>query len=240
MRAAPRAGPATAFVQSRGTLLAAGVAAVVAVAAAVAYVAYLRHGAVQAPAVWPSTVTTAPRGDGPPAPLGQPAGAWQLAFADEFDGTTLDRSKWDDRSSAESDDGHGNHDNQQLEWNQAANCRVGNGELVMTARRDTHTSTEGQRYDWTSCLISSAPSFAFQYGYIEERSILPASNGFWPAFWTWQAASVDRPVETDVYEQYSASSRELQMAQQSGDRGGCRWALPFDPSAGGSPEAASV
>jgi beta-glucanase (GH16 family) len=101
----------------------------------------------------------------------------------------------------------------------------------MTARREAVTSAAGQHYAWTSCLISSAPSFAFQYGYIEERAILPAPNGFWPAFWTWQAPSVDRQVETDVYEQYSAGSRELQMTQHSGGRDGCRWRLPFDPSA---------
>jgi beta-glucanase (GH16 family) len=189
---------------------------------------------------WPSTVAVPPDGDDAPVPLGQPSGAWRIAFGDEFDGAALDRSMWDDRSSAESDEGRGNPGNQQLEWNQADNCRVGDGTLVMTARREAVTSPGGQRYDWTSCLITSTPSFAFQYGYIEERSILPAANGFWPAFWTWPANGVDRPVETDVYEQYSAGSRELQMSQHSGDRGGCRWRLPFDPSAGWHTYAAAI
>ena len=69
---------------------------------------------------------------------------------------------------------------------------------------------------------------------------LPISDGFWPAFWTWPAAPVDRPVETDVYEQYSAGSRELQLAQHSGARGGCRWRLPFDPAAGWHLYAAAI
>ncbi|GAA4705350.1 glycoside hydrolase family 16 protein [Phytohabitans rumicis] len=171
----------------------------------------------------------APTGGGPP-PVEQPA-AWELAFSDEFDGESLDRSRWDDRSSAESDEGRGNKPNQQLEWNQAANCRVGGGELVMTARREAHAAASGEHYDWTSCLISSAPSYAFQYGYVEERAKLPAANGFWPAFWTWQAPGIDRPVETDAYEMYSADSRELHMTQHSGGRHGCQWRPPFDPSA---------
>ncbi|GAA3208980.1 family 16 glycosylhydrolase [Dactylosporangium siamense] len=211
----------------RRTLLAA-----VTVLAAAATVTSFVAGASEdndAPAVWPSTPVVPEDGDGPPDPLGQPPGTWEIVFGDEFDGAVLDRDRWDDRSGAEPDEGRGNKGNQQLEWNQAANCHVGDGELVMTARREPHTSAAGERYDWTSCLISSR--FEFQHGYIEERSILPAANGFWPAFWTWQAPQVDRQVETDVYEQYSAGSRELQMTQHSGGQDGCRWKVPFDPSA---------
>lgn len=213
-------------------VLAAGIA-VTLFAGAAAVTAYVAGGTQDndAPAVWPSNQVAPPDGDGPPAPMGQPPGSWEIVFGDEFDGPTLDRTRWDDRSGAEPDEGRGNKGNQQLEWNQAENCQVRDGELVMTARREPHTSAAGERYGWTSCLISSSPSFAFQHGYIEERSILPSANGFWPAFWTWQAPQVDKQVETDVYEQYSAGSRELQMTQHSGGRDGCRWKLPFDPAA---------
>jgi beta-glucanase (GH16 family) len=168
----------------------------------------------------------------PPLPDGQ-EGGWTLAFRDEFDGDRLDRGRWDDRSSAEPDEGRGNIGNQQLEWNQAANCEVRGGELVMTARREqTVSPSTGQRYDWTSCLITSTPSYAFQYAYIEERSILPAPRGFWPAFWTWQARGVERHTETDVYEFYSDNHRRLYGTQFSGARGRCEWRPPFDPTAG--------
>jgi len=223
-----RDGPAMATPsrRSRLILLVLGAALTVVLAAA-----FVRGGANDASAIWPSTVVRPSDGDGPRAPLGQPAGAWDIVFGDEFDGAGLDRSRWDDRSSAESDEGRGNRGNQQLEWNQAENCLVRDGKLVMAARRESHTSGAGEHYDWTSCLISSSPSFSFQYGYIEERAILPAPDGFWPAFWTWPVSAVDVPVETDVYEQYSAGSRELQMTQHSGRRGACTWRLPFDPSA---------
>ncbi|HEV7962591.1 MAG TPA: glycoside hydrolase family 16 protein [Actinoplanes sp.] len=168
----------------------------------------------------------------PPLPVGQ-KGGWKMAFSDEFDGTSLDRSRWADRSSAEPDEGRGNQGNQQLEWNQAANCRVADGELAMTAKREQVTSpSSGNRYDWTSCLITSTPSYAFDFGYLEERSILPAARGFWPAFWTWQARGVDRHTETDVYEFYSDNHHRLYGTQYSGAQGRCDWRPPFDPAKG--------
>ena len=171
-------------------------------------------------------------GDPAPMPAGQDGG-WKLAFSDEFDGGSLDTSRWADRSSAEPDSGRGNPGNQQLEWNQAANCQVGDGELTMTAKREPVTSPDtGQRYDWTSCLITTRKSYAFQYGYLEERSILPAARGFWPAFWTWQVRGTDQQVETDVYEFYSDNHTRLYSTQYSGAQGRCDWRPSFDPSAG--------
>ena len=161
---------------------------------------------------------------------GQPIGyedGWTLAFSDEFDGSSVDRSKWTDESSAEADRGHGNPDNGQLEWNQFDNCSVSGGELTMTARRERF-----EEYEWTSCLLTSTPAFAFQYGYIEERAIFPAAKGFWPAFWTWQAPEVDHPVETDVYEFYSTRRDEIHFTQRTGGETGCRWRPTFDPTSG--------
>jgi beta-glucanase (GH16 family) len=181
----------------------------------------------------------APGSTDPVRPAGQ-TGDWRLVFSDEFDGTELDRSRWTDVSSAEADAGHGNKGNQQLEWNQAANCVVSGGELTLTARREAVTSPSGTSYDWTSCLLTTAPSVAFRYGYVEERAVLPAEKGFWPAFWTWQAPTVDTYVETDVYEVYSANRHELRLTQHSGHEGECRWRAAFDPAAGWHTYAASI
>jgi beta-glucanase (GH16 family) len=178
----------------------------------------------------PPAAGTAPlEGDTPPLPVGQTDG-WQIAFSDEFEGAALDRERWTDQSGAEADEGRGTKDNKQLEWNQAANCAVGNGELTMTARRQQTTSSSGEKYDWTSCLISSTPAYGFQFGYIEERAILPEQRGFWPAFWTWQAPHEDRYIETDVYEFYSQDRRRLDLTQHSGGQGNCKPTLSFDPA----------
>jgi beta-glucanase (GH16 family) len=224
--------------------VAVAVAAVVALAVAFVFARSVKdgvlvdgHSAAPGHGVAPGTATDPETGM--PVPAG-PDGNWKLVFSDEFDGGSLDHSRWADVSSAEADDGHGNKDNEQLEWNRAANCAVSEGQLVMTARREPFRSPSGTAYGWTSCLLSSEPSFAFQYGYVEERAVLPAPKGFWPAFWTWQAPGVETHVETDVYEFYSSEPDELQLTQHSGRRSGCTWRPTFDPTTGWHTYGASI
>ena len=177
----------------------------------------------------PSTTATSPAGT--PKPLGAP-GLWTLKFSDEFNGPIAWGTKWADSSSAEGDNGHGNLGNQQLEWNRAANCSVANGVVSLTAKPDSITSPSGTHYNWSSCLLSSSPSYAFRYGYIEIRAQLPGPRGFWPAFWTWQAAGNNRWTETDVFEFYSDNHSRLYLTQHSGAGGGITYGMPFDPTTG--------
>lgn len=178
------------------------------------------------------TVASAPpSSDGSPAPKG-PTGKWRYAFGDDFNGTQVDWQKWADWSSAETDNGHGNKNNQQLEWNHRKNCSVANGQLKITAKPDNITSSSGIHYNWSSCLLSSSPSYAFRYGYIEASAKFPKSRGFWPAFWTWQTAGNNQWTETDVYEYYSDNRTKIYMTQHSGVKGGCQITPSFDPSNG--------
>lgn len=163
-------------------------------------------------------------------PLGGGDG-WTLAFGDEFDGDAVDWTRWDYRSSALADFGQGNLDNQQLEWNQAESCAVEGGVLTITARREAVTSPSGQSYGWTSCLLSSQPSFTFRHGFIETRARFPPERGFWPAFWTWQADGVMRWTETDVYEYYSDNRTRLYQTSHGDEHDGCELDLSFDPTA---------
>ena len=156
-------------------------------------------------------------------------GNWTLQFADDFNGNSLDTSTWATSSSAESDDGRGNKGNQQLEWNQPQNCSVGGGQLTITAKPDNITSPSGQHYSWSSCLITSSPSYAFQHGFIEERAKLPSNKGFWAAFWTWPARG-SSGSETDAYEYYSNNHSELHLSHPH--VGGCIFRPNFDPSTG--------
>jgi len=180
----------------------------------------------------PAPTTTMPSPPtGTPAPLGVP-GTWTYKFGDEFSGPIAWGSKWADSSSAEADNGHGNMGNQQLEWNHRANCSTANGLLAITAKPDSITSPSGQHYNWSSCLLSSSPSYAFRYGYIEFRAQLPGPKGFWPAFWTWQAAGNNQWTETDVFEFYSDNHSRLYLTQHSGAGGGIAYNAPFDPTTG--------
>jgi hypothetical protein len=175
-------------------------------------------------------VSTAAVGMSITSPLPAAPGSWVPAFADEFPGTTLNTKKWATKSFAESDGQQGNAgSNQQLEWNQPQNCTVGYGALTITARPDNITSPSGHHYDWSSCLITSTPSYAFQYGFIEERAQLPSRGGFWPALWTWQVPRAGTHIETDAYEYYSSDRTRLYLTQHSQPLGACDYTPPFDP-----------
>ncbi|MFD0321680.1 MULTISPECIES: glycoside hydrolase family 16 protein [Lysobacter] len=184
------------------------------------------------------TVAAAPPGGDPvdSRPLG--AGSnWVYKFGDEFTAAAVDWNKWADNSSAESDNGHGNPGNQQLEWNQAANCSVSNGVLAMQAKRERVRSPSGRYYDWTSCLLSSHKRYNFRYGFIEARMKLPGVAGFWPAFWTFQAPGAQQWNETDVFEYYSDNKSRLYLNQYvikngAEDLDSYIHTISFDPSAG--------
>ena len=183
------------------------------------------------PTTPPASTTTSPATGTQPVPLGV-AGTWKYTFGDEFSGPVAWGTKWSDSSSAEADNGHGNLGNQQLEWNHRANCSTANGVLSLTAKPDSITSPSGTHYNWSSCLLSSSPSYAFRFGYIEIRAQLPGPKGFWPAFWTWQAAGNNQWTETDVFEFYSDNHSRLYLTQHSGAGGGYAYNSPFDPTTG--------
>jgi beta-glucanase (GH16 family) len=103
----------------------------------------------------------------------QPAG-WVLDWSDEFDGPTLDHSKWVEETGG---DGWGNHE---LEYytGRPENVRVDNGMLVIEARREEY----GGRH-YTSARIKTAGRMERTYGRYEARIKFPRGQGVWPAFW---------------------------------------------------------
>ncbi|TWV97421.1 family 16 glycosylhydrolase [Chitinophaga pinensis] len=99
------------------------------------------------------------------------ARSYNLIWSDEFDGTSLNTSKW----------GYENGNlgvNNEKQFYQTQNVAVNNGNLVITARKET---VAGQPY--TSGRINSNGKFSTRYGRIEARIKLPGVQGLWPAFW---------------------------------------------------------
>ncbi|HZX01969.1 MAG TPA: glycoside hydrolase family 16 protein, partial [Kribbella sp.] len=75
----------------------------------------------------------------------------KLVFADEFDGTAIDRTKWAIHSNAEGDQCLGNKSNDQLEWHTWDALSVRDGKLTMTARKNN----PAPGYEWSGALITT-------------------------------------------------------------------------------------
>ena len=129
-----------------------------------------------------STASTTTAGTGAPAPQGPP-GTWGLAFQDEFNGTSLDQTKWVALNN----------------WRMnnvtaySSNVAIANGNLILTLA----SSTSGAFVSSASWDGAGANSYSFPVGdYIEARVYFPGSANEsiynWPAWWTsgpnWPAA----------------------------------------------------
>jgi beta-glucanase (GH16 family) len=106
----------------------------------------------------------------PPAPEPE----YKLIWSDEFDGTALNTGKWN------YDIGYNFWGNQEQENYQAANVTVANGNLVLTAKKETIGTTPS---NYTSGRINTLNKCEFTYGKLEARMKLPRGKGLWPAFW---------------------------------------------------------
>ena len=101
---------------------------------------------------------------------------WELVWSDEFDGATLDLSKWEFEVNAR---GGGNNE---LQYYVTNNVRLRDGQLIIEARKQQYTGPEGTR-DYTSSRIRTKRKGDWLYGRIDVRAKLPQGKGMWPAIW---------------------------------------------------------
>ncbi len=119
-----------------------------------------------------------------------PAG-WRVVWADEFEGSTVDASRWkiEDHSTY----GDGNNELACL-MNRPENLNVSGGVLHMVARRESTPVTCGSsdsRFPggrtYTSAHMTTKGKADWTYGRFEVRAKLPTAagttKGLWPAFW---------------------------------------------------------
>ena len=157
----------------------------------------------EAPTDTPTTMPTSV-----PSPLGQ-TGQWRLVFADEFDGTALDGTKWTTCWSYGCATTHPNL------WYSASNVDVSDG--IVRLRADNHSQYQhGRTIPYTSGMIStgagggrSSPRFTAQYGYFEARVRVPAGRGLWPAFW--MLSPEQKPPEIDIMEVLSKEPTRVHL-----------------------------
>jgi beta-glucanase (GH16 family) len=103
---------------------------------------------------------------------------WDLVWHDEFDGTSIDLSKWEHEVNAK---GGGNNELQYYTA-RSANSYVKDGALVIQALRENFTGAEGTR-EYTSARMRTLKKGDWKYGRFDIRAKLPRGQGLWPAIW---------------------------------------------------------
>ncbi|MCW3843025.1 glycoside hydrolase family 16 protein [Micromonospora yasonensis] len=137
----------------------------------------------------PTSAAVRPGHAGPVAPPAPPPPAdrpgtrvpgWRLVWSDEFDGTAVDRSKWNVRDGEPRDVDLG------CNVDDPANVLVGGGVLTLRAQRRS-TVCAGQPRQYTEGYLDTIGKASFRYGRFEIRAESPNgptdSQGLWPAFW---------------------------------------------------------
>lgn len=107
---------------------------------------------------------------------------WQVVWADEFDGTEVDESRW---TYDVGDWGWGNNELQYYTVQRPENARIENGNLVIEARKND----DGMQ--WSSARLTTRGKTSFLYGRIEFRARVPREKGNWAAGWTLGDSYVD-------------------------------------------------
>jgi len=114
---------------------------------------------------------------------------YQLVWSDEFNGTSVDTTKWNKVSPF----GHPVASNMANFSYSTSNVSVANGVATITAQKSGS--------NWTGGILSADTTKMFQYGFVEVRAKLsPKGPGFWPCIWLCHANNVTSADELDIME----------------------------------------
>ncbi|MCQ2576627.1 MAG: family 16 glycosylhydrolase [Treponema sp.] len=132
---------------------------------------------------------------------------WSLVWSDEFNGKSLDRTKWDFQLGTGSQYGLNGWGNDEIQYYTEDNISLKKGNLIIEARKENknglaYTSSRIRTYKDDGTIL-----YAPLYGRIEARMLLPSGSGIWPAFWLLPA--------TDKYGVW-ASSGEIDILEAKG------------------------
>lgn len=139
-------------------------------------------------AILTCTVTVIPPASTPQEPSGGEGGSQggesgrTLVWYDEFDGTSLDETKWEYQLGRQdvygSSQGPMAWGNNELQAYTREAVALSDGVMKITARREQKGDAE-----FTSARITTRDRGYWTYGYFEAKMKLPEGNGMWPAFW---------------------------------------------------------
>jgi len=136
---------------------------------------------------------------------------YNLVWSDEFNGNSLDTSKWNYEINC---DGGGNNE-LQCYTNHESNVRVQDGFLYVTAKPENYN---GKQY--TSGRINTKGHAAWKYGRFDIRAKLPRGDYLWPALWLLPRDSVYGPWaasgEIDIMEARGQLPKQTQSTVHHG------------------------
>lgn len=123
---------------------------------------------------------------------------FELVWSDEFDGDTIDGTKWEiQRKTSVKRGGY---------WNTDL-AKVKDGELTIYAKYLENGVNAGDPAGWYSARLRTKDRYESTYGYYEVRCIVPKGYGLWSAFWMQNLESAmgeyedsTRGSEIDIFE----------------------------------------
>ncbi len=134
---------------------------------------------------------------------------YNLVWNDEFNGTALDGSKWDDTRILMQSDGITQLSGEEAKEN--GTLKVGDGYLTLATKKSNG--------NYITTSINTYDTMQFQYGYAEIRAKFPYGvKGAWPSWWMTNAystinsgidASLPYGVEFDIVEVMNGSNKNF-------------------------------
>ena len=111
-----------------------------------------------------------------------------LVWNDEFDGDSLDMTKWSYELGNWKLDADGNYitggwGNNEQEFYTDSNAEVHDGVLTIAARREHYSDPVQGEYDYTSARLSTQHKFSACGGRIEVLARCDSGKSLWPAIW---------------------------------------------------------
>ncbi|MEO7317863.1 MAG: glycoside hydrolase family 16 protein [Chthoniobacteraceae bacterium] len=162
------------------------------------------------------------------APLtAAPRDGWKLVFSDEFEGNSLDATKWGTTMGFIGTHGPRYHNEYYLSHTEDDDVMVGDGLLhLQTQRRTVKGEEKPGTFHYTQGLVTSHDKFDFTHGYVEIRARFPGGNGLWPCLWL-MPRTQGWPPEFDIAEYY-AGKRTMHHGLAHGDLYDSKWDSVWD------------
>ena len=146
-----------------------------------------------------------------------PGSGWTQVWADEFNGSSIDTTKW---GYGQLPWGGNHHNSSYASTIVAANSYLDSGNLVLGVRPGSFPASDGTTQPYSSGMIYSQGKFDYAYGYCEVSAKFSSANGSWPAFWMLKSGW---PPEIDVAEWFKSQNNRLHTGLAYDNSGTAVW-----------------